>query len=137
MTKIEKVCIFYEDVFAASILWSNDGERLFIFTEDIRECDVIKEIKEAMKRPLCKAPDSEKVCTPGDFGPVEFELYREDGKEKLLLCRASDLGVYSDGMFPYLMYFPDAKIKGNEEDKKAWAVLDKYFALRASQEENS
>ncbi|MDR3215885.1 MAG: hypothetical protein LBT55_00525 [Clostridiaceae bacterium] len=134
MTNLEKMCMLYEDVFEASILWSNDGERLYIFTEDIRECDFIKEIKEAMKRPLRKVPDSEKVCTPGDFGPIEVSRYNDiNGVECYWLYNELDQGYYSMNMFPYLDYFLNRQIETYKNGKKIKKLLDDYFELRLKQ----
>ncbi|MDR2091637.1 MAG: hypothetical protein LBP62_08365 [Clostridiales bacterium] len=133
MDNLEKMKLFYEDVFGASVFWDDLEPKttrcLRIFVDDFRDCDILKMTDEALKRPI-------RIMQPEEltFGPHEHLGYIKITEEYVL--GKIEHHIDHDACYipyelqGYVGYFFDADISNCQNGKEIKRALDNYFKMR-------
>jgi hypothetical protein len=130
MTNLEKMKMFFEDVYGASCFWNDDEckSHLKIFVDDIYECDWSSLIDKAISRPQ-NPPTTDLICVTSN-GPFEISENCYDGRHELVIHRRNDAGFIPYSFEPYLAYFLDEKLNQFPNGNEVKAKIDRYFKVR-------
>ncbi|MDR2091636.1 MAG: hypothetical protein LBP62_08360 [Clostridiales bacterium] len=133
MDNLEKMKLFYEDIFGASVFWDdlepNTTRCLKIFVDDFRGYNILKMIDEALKRPIRIIQPEELTCVPHDeLGYIKvMEQGIVSGKAQYKLHVIGYLPYELEG---YVFYFLDADMSKCHNGKEIKRALDNYFKMR-------
>jgi hypothetical protein len=133
MKNFEKMKLFYEDIFGASVFFDKENTKdcIKIFVDDFRGCDILKMIDEALKRPINTVPPEELTCVPHD----------QLGYLKIIREAPSGYTIHGNtGYIPYELsayvdYFVNSDIEQDPNGKEIKKKLDYYFKMRNVSEE--
>ncbi|MDR2046677.1 MAG: hypothetical protein LBP79_02000 [Clostridiales bacterium] len=128
MTNLEKMKIFYEDIFGASVFWENDETKdcIKIFVDDFRGRDVLKMIDDALKRPPRSVKPEDLTCVGhGELGYIKISEESDEYK----YC------IHHTGYIPYelkayVWYFTDSEISDYPQGDEIKKAMDNYFKAR-------
>ncbi|MDR2091635.1 MAG: hypothetical protein LBP62_08355 [Clostridiales bacterium] len=131
MDNLEKMKLFYEDIFGASVFWDdlepNTTRCLKIFVDDFRGYDILKMIDEALKRPIRIIQPEELTCVPHD--ELGYIKITENLSDEFRYC-IRHTGYIPYELSAYVDYFLDADISNCPNGKEIKCALDNYFKMR-------